>query len=121
RDKPETFKGYDARTGKEVILDPAPDELITIAENKEEALVKIARNVMRPNDGAKGRVIKISHYIDIHKKYFGTMPDDLHLYIRNEKDIPITMKDEIIGILKEKDWKEKEIPDPTMVERLVRK
>jgi acetyl-CoA decarbonylase/synthase complex subunit alpha len=121
KDKPDTFKGFNARNGEEVILDPAPDELITIAENKEEAIVKIMRNVIRPNDGAKGRVIKISHYIDIHKKYFGTLPDDLHLYIRNEKDIPITMKDEILMVLKEKGWKEKEIPDPTLVERLVRK
>lgn len=121
KDKPETFKGFDARSGDEVILDMCPDELITIAENMEEAIVKIARNVMRPNDGAKGRVIKISHYMDIHKKYFGTVPDDLHLYIRNEKDIPITMKDEVMAILEKTDWVEKAIPDPTMVERLVRK
>jgi acetyl-CoA decarbonylase/synthase complex subunit alpha len=83
--------------------------------------VKIARNVIRPNDGAKGRMIKISHYIDIHKKYFGTLPDDLHIYIRNEKDVPLTLRDEIMASLKEKGWKEKEIPDPTLLERLVRK
>lgn len=121
KDKPETWKGFDARTGKEVILDPVPDELITIAENKEEAIVKIARNVMRPNDGVKGRQIKLSHYIDIHKKYFGAMPDDLHLYVRSEQDIPITMKKEISDMLKEKDWTERVTPDPTLLERLVRK
>jgi acetyl-CoA decarbonylase/synthase complex subunit alpha len=121
KDKPETWKGFDARTGDEVILDPGPDELITIAENKAEAIVKIARNVIRPNDGSMGRVIKISHYMDIHKKYYGTIPPDLHLYIRNEKDIPITKKEEIKEILKEQGWKEKAIPDPTMVERLVRR
>jgi len=121
KDKPESWKGFDARTGDEVILDPGPDELITIAENKAEAIVKIARNVIRPNDGAKGRMVKLSHYIDIHKKYFGTMPDDLHHYIRNEKDIPITMKEEIMEIINAAGWKEKKIPDPTMVERLVRK
>jgi hypothetical protein len=30
-------------------------------------------------------------------------------------------RDEIQAILKEKNWKEKGIPDPTMVERLVRR
>ncbi|RMF90521.1 MAG: acetyl-CoA decarbonylase/synthase complex subunit alpha, partial [Methanobacteriota archaeon] len=121
RDDSEAWKGYDARTGEEITLDPAPDELITIAENKEEAIVKIARNVIRSNDTAKGRQIKLSHYIDLHKKYFGTMPDDLHLYIRNEKDIPITKRDEIMEMLKKRGWKERPVPDPTMVKRLVRK
>jgi CO dehydrogenase/acetyl-CoA synthase alpha subunit len=48
------------------------------------------------------------------------MPDDIHLFVRNELDIPITMKDEIRNILKEKNWKETRIPDPTLLPRMIR-
>jgi len=48
------------------------------------------------------------------------MPADIHLFGRREADIPITMKDEILEVLKEKGWKEMEIPDPTLLEEMVR-
>jgi acetyl-CoA decarbonylase/synthase complex subunit alpha len=49
------------------------------------------------------------------------MPDDIHLFVRNNADIPITMKNEIIRVLEEKGWTEKKIPDPTLLPRLIRK
>jgi CO dehydrogenase/acetyl-CoA synthase alpha subunit len=49
------------------------------------------------------------------------MPDDIHLFIRVEGDIPITLKQEIHKILKEKEWTEKKIPDPTLLPRMIRK
>ena len=79
-----------------------------------------AKLCIRPNDTSKGRQIKLTHYVDLHKKYMGALPEDLHLFVRTEADIPITMKDEIHAILEEKGWEEKKIPDPTLVERLVR-
>jgi len=78
---------------------------------------------MRPNDTGKGRAVKLSHYIDLHKRHYGDMPDDIHLYVRREADIPFTMKDEIIEALEKMGWAEGKIasPDPTMTERLVRR
>jgi acetyl-CoA decarbonylase/synthase complex subunit alpha len=90
------------------------------AETKEEAMVMIAKLCMRPNDTTRGRAIKITHWIDLHKRLYGTMPDDINLFVRNELDIPITMKDEIHKILEEKNWKENRIPDPTLLPRMVR-
>lgn len=119
KDKPEKWEIFNARTGDKLITDPAPEHLTYVAESKEEAILAIAKLVIRPNDTTKGRQIKLAHYIDLHKKYYGSMPNDLHLYVRTEKDIPMTMKDEVKGILAEADWKERVIPDPTMVERLV--
>jgi acetyl-CoA decarbonylase/synthase complex subunit alpha len=119
KDKPEKWEIFNARTGKKLITDPAPEHLTYVAESKEEAIVAIAKLVMRPNDTTKGRQIKLAHYIDLHKKYLATMPNDLHLYIRTEADIPVTMKEEVKKILAEKSWKERIIPDPTLVERLV--
>ena len=65
--------------------------------------------------------MKLAHYIDLHKRFYGVMPDDIHLYIRNTMDIPITMKDELLRMLEDKGWEEKTIPDPTLLPRLIRK
>jgi acetyl-CoA decarbonylase/synthase complex subunit alpha len=76
---------------------------------------------MRPNDTSKGRAVKLTHYIDLHKRLYGTMPEDIHVFVRTISDIPITMKDEIIKILEDKNWNETVIPDPTLLPRLIRK
>jgi len=68
-----------------------------------------AKLCMRPNDTSKGRAIKLTHYIDFHKRLFGTMPKDIPSYIRTMTDIPITMKEEITAILKQANWKEQKI------------
>ncbi len=120
-DKEEDWYVYDARTGDKVYGGPAPEHLFTTAETKEEAMVLIAKLCMRPNDTTKGRAIKLTHYIDLHKRLYGVMPNDIHLLVRNKADVPITMKDEILKILQEKGWKERRIPDPTLLPRLIRK
>jgi len=110
----------DARSGKRVYAGPTPEHLFCTAETKEEAMVMIPKLCMRPNDTTKGRAIKLNHYIDLHRRLYGILPDDIHLFVRSVADIPITMKDEVMGVLKEKGWKEGEIPDPTLVPRLIR-
>ncbi|MDP7207587.1 MAG: acetyl-CoA decarbonylase/synthase complex subunit alpha, partial [Candidatus Bathyarchaeota archaeon] len=113
----------DARTGKEVYVGPVPEHLFYAAETVEEAMVMIAKLTMRPNDTSKGRAVKLSHYIDLHKRHYGCMPDDLQLFVRMEADIPFTMKDEIQKYLIEKNWNADKIafPDPTMLDRMVRR
>ena len=120
KDKEEDWYVYDAKTGDKVYVGPVPEHLFTAAETKEEAIVLIAKFCMRPNDTTKGRAIKLTHYIDLHKRLYGVMPDDIHLFVRNNADIPITMKDEILKVLEEKGWKEMRIPDPTLLPRLIR-
>lgn len=120
-DRKEDWYVYDARTGDRVYVGPAPEHLFTAAETKEEAMVLTAKLCMRPNDTTKGRAIKLTHYIDLHKRLYGVMPDDLHLFVRKKADVPITMKDEILKVLKEKGWEERRIPDPTLIPRLIRK
>jgi acetyl-CoA decarbonylase/synthase complex subunit alpha len=121
-DKEEDWITIDARTGEEKYVGPAPEHLFYAAETLEEAIVMTAKLSMRPNDTTKGRAVKLSHYIDLHKKYYDSMPDDLHLYVRVEADVPFTMKEEILGIIKEKGWVEGKIGllDPTLLERMVR-
>jgi acetyl-CoA decarbonylase/synthase complex subunit alpha len=121
KDREEDWYVYDARTGDKVFVGPAPEHLFATAETKEEAMVMIAKLCMRPNDTTKGRAIKLTHYIDLSRRLYGTAPDDIHLFVRTPLDIPITMKDDILKILEEKKWKEGRIPDPTLLPRMIRK
>jgi len=121
KDLEEDWYVHDARIGDKVFIGPAPEHLFATAETKEEAMVMIAKLCMRPNDTTKGRAIKLTHWIDLHKRLYGTLPDDINLLVRTELDIPITMKDEIHKILEEKKWKESRIPDPTLLPRMIRK
>ncbi|MBT0160071.1 CO dehydrogenase/acetyl-CoA synthase complex subunit epsilon [Candidatus Bathyarchaeota archaeon A05DMB-2] len=120
-DKPEDWEVYDARTGDKVNIGPAPEHLFQTVETPQEAMVAIAKLCIRPNDTWKGRSIKLSHYIDLHKRHYGVMPPDLHLFVRTMADVPMTMKDEITAILEAKGWKETVIPDPTLLPRMIRK
>lgn len=120
-DREEDWYVYDARTGDRVYVGPTPEHLFTAVETKEEAMVMIAKLCMRPNDTSKGRAIKLTHYIDLHKRLYGVMPDDINLFVRTFTDVPVTMKDEIMKILEKKKWKERTIPDPTLLPRLIRK
>jgi len=121
KDREEDWYVYDARTGKKVYVGPCPEHLFYAAETKEECMVMIAKLCMRPNDTSKGRAIKLTHYIDLHKRLYGVMPDDIHLFVRTKADVPLTMKDEIMKILEERGWKESTIPDPTLLPRLIRR
>jgi acetyl-CoA decarbonylase/synthase complex subunit alpha len=118
----ESWYVYDVFTGERVYAGPVPEHLFYAAETKEEAMVMAAKLCMRASDTTMGRAIKLTHYIDLHKKFFGTLPDDLHLFIRREADIPITMKKEILEFLKKKGWKgRRKTPNPTLLKELVKK
>ncbi len=81
----------------------------------------IAKLAMRPNDTSKGRAIKLTHYIDLHNRLIGEIPPDVYLLVRRTADIPLTMKHDIETHLREMNWSEQEIPDPTLLQRMIRK
>jgi acetyl-CoA decarbonylase/synthase complex subunit alpha len=120
-DREQDWYVHDRRSGEKVYVGPVPEHLFFAAETKEEAMVMIAKLCMRPNDTSKGRAIKLTHYIDLHRRLFGTTPDDAHLFVRTLTDIPITMKEDLTKILREKGWKETIIPDPTLLVNQVEK
>jgi anaerobic carbon-monoxide dehydrogenase, CODH/ACS complex subunit alpha len=109
-DKKEKWNLNDLRSGEVIEGEPAPEHLLYAAENREEATVMIAKLCIRPNDTPKGRQIKLNQYIDLHRKYFGTIPDDVSIFVRNEKDIPITYKKDVMNILKEVGWEPRALP-----------
>jgi len=117
----ERWMVFNARTGDRVYGGPAPEHLMYVVESWEEAMVAAARLVMRPNDTPKGRMIKLSNYISLHRQLYGTLPEDLHRFVRGESDLPLTIKDEVMPMLKAKGWTPVEIPDPTLLESKIMK
>ncbi|MHA1146437.1 MAG: CO dehydrogenase/acetyl-CoA synthase complex subunit alpha [Candidatus Helarchaeota archaeon] len=120
-DNPDQWKVYDANTGDQIDGGPCPEHLLYVAETVEECIVMAAKLCIRSSDNFKGRQVKLSHYIDLHKKYFGTFPPDVFRFIRAEQDIPVTYKDEVEKHLKANDWKPGYIcTNTTTLKRLIR-
>jgi len=108
----------DGRKGELVDTgEPSPEHLVYVTETKEKAMVVIAKLCMRKNDTPQGRGLKLNHYISLYKKYMGGgLPDDLHLFVRTDKDLPIVYKREAMAHLKEIGWKPKPVLTlPTLI------
>lgn len=97
--------------------EPSPEHLAYVCETKEKAMVTIPKLCIRKNDTPQGRGIKLNHYISLYKKYMGGgLPEDLHLYIRRDADIPIVYKKEVRAYLTKIGWKPKEpVGLPTLI------
>ncbi len=116
-DKKDKWKINDLRKGEVVDGEPTPEHLLYAAETRGEATVMVVKLCIRPNDTSKGRQLKLNHYIDLHRKYFGTVPDDIYKFVRNDKDIPITYKKDVMAILEDKGWKPRVIPqEPSLMD-----
>ena len=121
-DKKENWEVYDANTGDTVDGGPCPEHLLYCADTVEECIVMTAKLAIRSSDNFKGRQVKLSHYIDLHKKYYGVFPDDVYRFVRDESDIPLTSKGEVKKHLEEKGWKPSKIcTNTTTLKRLIRK
>jgi acetyl-CoA decarbonylase/synthase complex subunit alpha len=96
--------------------EPSPEHLLTVVESKERAIVTMAKLCIRKNDTPQGRQLKLTHYISLYKQYMGSLPDDLHMFIRRTTDIPIFYKKEVLPYLEKVGWKEKPVLTlPTLI------
>ncbi|MDP2218211.1 MAG: CO dehydrogenase/acetyl-CoA synthase complex subunit alpha [Methanolobus sp.] len=110
----EHWKLYDARNGEDLPIPASPEFLLTTVETVEELMPMLAKNCIRPSDNNMGRMIKLTHYIELSQKYLGQMPDDWHRFVRTETDLPLAKREELLKILEkdhgwEIDWKRKKI------------
>jgi len=136
KDREEDWYVYDARNGEKVYVGPVPEHSIIAAETIEECLPLMAKLCMRAADTPAGRSIKLTHYMDLNKKYLGAYPDDWTVFVRGETDLPMAKKAEFMQMLESDhgwkiDWKAKKILegptvkydpsfDPTNLARLIR-
>ncbi|RLG23020.1 CO dehydrogenase/acetyl-CoA synthase complex subunit epsilon [Methanosarcinales archaeon] len=110
---------YDARDGSKVEIEPAPEHLMITVDSKEELLPMIAKLCIRPSDNNFGRMIKLTNYIELSEKYLGRLPDDWHVFVRTEGDLPLAYKDRLLKILEDEhgwkiDWASKKIVEGPM-------
>jgi len=106
----------DRGDGSPVPSEPAPIHLTYAAESINECIVMASKMCIRPNDTPRGRMIKLSNYVDLHMKYYGCIPEDIDLFLRSEKEIPYKHKDEIMNILDRRDWKPREaVREPSII------
>ena len=96
--------------------EPSPEHLINLLDDKGRAMIALAKLCIRKNDTPQGRATKLTHYIGLHKRYLGKLPEDIHLYIRRASDIPIFFKKELQAVLSNSGWREKPVLSlPTFV------
>jgi acetyl-CoA decarbonylase/synthase complex subunit alpha len=123
KDKDEDWYAYNVKEGGEPFyFGPAPEHLLYAAETKEEAMVMTAKLCIRPSDNPRGRLIKLSNYIDLHERFYGRLPDDWHLFLRDVSELPPGRRKELTRELEKIGWKPMKMPpgkifDPTNLER----
>ena len=118
RKEEDDWRVMDAR--KREIVDsgePSPEHIAYVCETKEKAMVMIPKLCIRKNDTPQGRAIKLNHYISLYKRYMGGgLPEDLHLFIRRDPDIPLVYKKEVRAHLQQIGWQPKEpVGLPTLI------
>ncbi|HUX48270.1 MAG TPA: CO dehydrogenase/acetyl-CoA synthase complex subunit alpha [Dehalococcoidia bacterium] len=118
RKEEDDWKVMDARK-REIVdtVEPAPEHLAYVCETKEKAMPMIAKLCIRRNDTPQGRAIKLNHYISLYKKYIGAgLPEDIHLFVRRDADIPLVYKKEVRAYLQEIGWQPREpVGLPTLI------
>ncbi|MDY6865264.1 MAG: CO dehydrogenase/acetyl-CoA synthase complex subunit alpha [Halobacteriota archaeon] len=106
KDIPENWEFIDCRDGSTIRCEPCPEHLLVAAETVEECLPLMAKLCLRVADTPQGRQIKLTHYIDLSKKYLKIMPPDWSMFVRSEADLPLADKELYLKILEEEhDWK----------------
>ncbi len=104
----------DARLGDMVLSGPAPQNLLCFAGTIEDLLPLAAKLCMRPNDTSEGRKAKLKNYIGLCKGMNKRLSAEINLFIRTHCDIAEGIEPEIHNLLKERDWRQTSIPDPTL-------
>ncbi len=110
----EKWEVYDARNGEKMKIPPAPEFLLITAESWQEAVPMLAKACIRPSDNNMGRMIKLTHYIELSEKYLGILPYDWWRFVRTESDLPLSRREEFLKLLESEhgwkiDWDKKKI------------
>ncbi|MDY6854610.1 MAG: hypothetical protein SWO11_07880 [Thermodesulfobacteriota bacterium] len=83
-------------------MEPLPEHLIFPVETKEEALALTYKLFFGFQDLDTARVNKFDLWLNAYRKHFGkTLPDDWHLFIKKDVEIPIAKKAKLLRLLAE--------------------
>jgi len=101
----EDWNVLDANDGSVINVEPAPEHLMITAETKDELMPLLAKLCLRPGDNSMVRASRLKNYIELSEKYLNKMPDDWHIFVRNEDDLPEDNREQLLGLLEDKGWK----------------
>ena len=82
-------------------VDPVPEHMIMPVETVDEVLAIIPKLGFIYQEMEVARQNKFSLYMSNYRKKFGSIPDDWHLYIRKEIEIPTANKAKLLRLLEE--------------------
>ncbi|MEW6033998.1 MAG: 4Fe-4S dicluster domain-containing protein, partial [Chloroflexota bacterium] len=87
--------------GRRMVVEPAPFAMILPVETKEEAITMALPAMMRPADIRDNRQIRLDTYVEYYEKFFGEFPDDWHLFVRSDWELPMRYKSRLLRVLRE--------------------
>ena len=93
------YDGQDAHIRE---LEPTPRSLVIPVETKEEAVTAGINMNMKLQDIRDSRQARHDLYIDLHEEFFGELPDDWHLFVRSDMELPLKKKARLLRVLREK-------------------
>ncbi|MDY7031787.1 MAG: hypothetical protein SVY10_07750 [Thermodesulfobacteriota bacterium] len=83
-------------------IEPLPENLIYPVETKEEAVALTYKMCMGFQEFETTRMGKFDLWLNAYKKWFGkTMPDDWHLFVKRDVELPFTKKAKMLRLLAE--------------------
>ncbi|MDY7035526.1 MAG: hypothetical protein SV375_05105 [Thermodesulfobacteriota bacterium] len=97
-----SWQVYDGITGRKREYEPAPKHLIIPVETKEEAVTLANGLLYRWADTREQRAGINTAYIGAHEKHFKELPDDWHLYVRSDAELPWKEKVRLLKELEDK-------------------
>jgi acetyl-CoA decarbonylase/synthase complex subunit alpha len=88
-------------TGEKREVDPVPEHMIMPVETVDEVLAMVPKLGFVVQEMEVAKQNKLALYLDYYRNKFGVLPDDWHLYIRKEVEIPTTKKVKLLRLLAE--------------------
>jgi acetyl-CoA decarbonylase/synthase complex subunit alpha len=93
---------YDTFSHAKKCVEPSPKHMIIPVETKEEAVAMALFLVNRPTGIRDTRQTQLDNLVEMYLRTFGEMPDDLHLFVRVDFELPVKYKAVILKELREK-------------------
>ncbi|MEE4353957.1 MAG: hypothetical protein V2J25_13935 [Desulfatiglans sp.] len=92
------YDGQDAHIRE---LEPSPRSMIIPVETKEEVVTIGINMMMKLQDIRDSRLSRHNLYLDFHDEFFGGLPDDWHLFVRSDMELPLKKKAKLLKELRD--------------------
>lgn len=92
---------YDGFDGRKRDVEPAPKHLIIPVETKEEVVTLAGYLFARSTELREMRQADIETYVDLYQTHFGELPDDWHLLVRTDAELPARTKVKLLRVLRD--------------------